>query len=147
MTPGMACGTGHHPATQLCLEALERYVRPASTVLDVGTGSGILSAAAELLGVGLVIACDIDPEAVAVAKQRLTNPLFTGSIDAVRPSFADVIVANISSAAVEQLSPEFERVRKPDSVLILSGFPGWDQPEGFNPKAMLTREGWACFIC
>src|ERR1700691_2629248 len=58
--PGMACGTGRHPATQLCLQAIERYVKPGAQVLDVGSGSGILSDAARLLGAGVVIACDVD---------------------------------------------------------------------------------------
>jgi ribosomal protein L11 methyltransferase len=147
MTPGMACGTGHHPATQLCLETLERYVRPAAIVLDVGAGSGILSAAAQLLGAGLVVACDIDGDAVTVARERLNTPLFVGSLDAVRPGFADVIVANISSAVVEQLAEEFARVRKNESVLILSGFPRWDVPEGFTPTETLFRDGWSCLVC
>jgi ribosomal protein L11 methyltransferase len=147
MTPGMACGTGHHPATQLCLEALERYVRPGAIVLDVGAGSGILSAAAQLLGAALVVACDVDGDAVAVARERLNTPLFVGSLDAVRPGFADVIVANISSAVVEQLAEEFARVRKTKSVLILSGFPRWDVPEGFAPIETLFRDGWSCLVC
>jgi ribosomal protein L11 methyltransferase len=147
MTPGMACGTGHHPATQLCLQAMEHFVRPGSTMLDVGVGSGILSAAAELLGASLVVGCDIDVDAVAIARQRVANPLFAGSVDAVRAAFADVIVANISSSTVEQLAPEFERVRKPDSVLILSGFPRWDHPAGYDPKETFFRDGWSCLIC
>ncbi len=60
--PGMACGTGRHPATQLCLQAIERYVRPGARVLDVGSGSGILSDAARLMGAASVIGCDIDPD-------------------------------------------------------------------------------------
>ena len=60
--PGMACGTGRHPATQLCLQAIERYVRPGARVLDVGSGSGILSDAARLMGAAQVIGCDIDPD-------------------------------------------------------------------------------------
>ena len=147
MTPGMACGTGHHPATQLCLEAMERYVRPGATVLDVGAGSGILSAAAQLLGAGLIVACDIDVEAVAIARDRLTGPVFVGSADAVQSGFADVIVANISSAAVEELEGEFKRVQKTDGALILSGFPRWDSPQGYSPKETLHREGWSCFVC
>ena len=147
MTPGMACGTGHHPATQLCLEAMERCLRAGAVVLDVGVGSGILSAAAQLLGGGLVIGCDIDQDAVAIARERLSSAVFVGSVDAVRSSFADAIVANISSAALEQLSGEFARVRKPDSVLILAGFPRWDTPEGYSPNEKLHRDGWSCFIC
>ncbi|HLI85386.1 MAG TPA: 50S ribosomal protein L11 methyltransferase, partial [Bryobacteraceae bacterium] len=59
VNPGLAFGTGVHETTQLVLEALEKSLRPGMTVLDVGTGSGILAEAAELLGAGKVFACDI----------------------------------------------------------------------------------------
>jgi ribosomal protein L11 methyltransferase len=145
--PGMACGTGRHPATQLCLQAMERYVRPGSTVLDVGCGSGILSAAARLLGAARVIACDIDPEAVEIARQRVDVPFFTGSIDAVRSGSADAIVANINSATIERLRDEFERVRRAaGSVLILSGFPEWDAVEGFAVTETLRQGEWLCCV-
>ncbi len=145
--PGMACGTGRHPATQLCLEAIERHVSPGKCMLDVGTGSGILSAAAALMGAGCVIGCDIDQEAVRIAGERVRSPLFTGSTDAIRSGWADVIVANIDSATIEQLAPEFARVRKLSSTLILSGFPVGDMPVGFQPKEVLSREEWRCLIC
>src|SRR6202142_2656523 len=67
INPGMQCGTGQHPCTQLCLAAMERVIRPGDSVLDVGSGSGILSQAAKLLGAGRVVACDVDPEAAAAA--------------------------------------------------------------------------------
>jgi ribosomal protein L11 methyltransferase len=145
--PGMACGTGRHPATQLCLEAIEEYVRPGDHVLDVGTGSGILSAAAALLGALPVIGCDVDHDAVEIARERVRLPLFTGSVDAVCSSWADVVVANIDSATIERLAQELARARKPDSTLILSGFPQGDLPEGFSPKEILRREEWRCLIC
>ena len=147
MTPGMACGTGHHPATQLCLEAMDRYVLPGSTVLDVGTGSGILMAAAQLLGAAQVVGCDIDPAAIEVARDRVKAPLFIGSVDAVRSRCADMIVANISSAVVEELAGDFQRVRKQESVLILSGFQEWDLPEGFQPRESLRKDEWLCLVC
>ena len=147
ITPGMACGTGRHPATQLCLEALERYVRPGDFVLDVGTGSGILSAAASLLGAAQVVSCDIDSDAIAIARERLDSALLIGSADAIGGAVADIVVANINSAVIEQLAAELARVRKPRSTLILAGFPEWDVPEGFNVLESLKRDEWVCWIC
>lgn len=111
--PGMQCGTGQHPCTQLCLKAMERIVRPGDSVLDVGSGSGILSIAAKLLGAGRVVACDIDPGAAKVV------PFFVGSVDAVRTGAFDVVVANINESVIEDLRAEFERVARRQ---ILSGF-------------------------
>ncbi len=145
--PGMACGTGRHPATQLCLEALERQVREGDSVLDIGTGSGILAEAARLLGAGRVVGCDIDAEAIVFTRGRARVPLFVGSVDAVRERSQDLIVANIDAATVELLRPELERVRKSGSRLILSGFPKWDLPEGFRARERLYREEWACVLC
>lgn len=113
LNPGMQCGTGQHPCTQLCLEAMERIVRPGDSVLDVGSGSGILSIAAKLLGAGRVVACDLDPDAAKVVS------FFVGSVDAVRPGSFDVVVANINETVIEDLRAEFERVA---ARRILSGF-------------------------
>ena len=113
INPGQQCGTGQHPCTRLCLEAMEQIIRPGDSVLDVGTGSGILSIAAKLLGAGQVIACDVDPEAAKVA------PFFVGSADAIRTGAFDVVVANISEIVVGPMRLELERVAR---RRILSGF-------------------------
>jgi ribosomal protein L11 methyltransferase len=147
MQPGMACGTGRHPATQLCLRALERVLRPGDTVLDVGTGSGILCEAARLLGAGKIAGCDIDADAIQIARRRVGAPLFVGSVHGVRDEWASVIVANINSFTIETLAPEFERARMAGGSLILSGFPEWDQPQGFHPLETLRQEEWVCWIC
>jgi ribosomal protein L11 methyltransferase len=144
--PGMACGTGRHPATQLALEAMEQHVRPGDSVVDVGTGSGILSAAAALIGAAKVIGCDVDPEAIRIARERVRVPMFVGSAGAIRSQCADVVIANIDAATIEELAPEFARIRKPDSTLILTGFPEWDTPEGFETKQMLKRGEWVCLV-
>jgi ribosomal protein L11 methyltransferase len=145
--PGMACGTGRHPATQLCLRAIERYVRPGKRVLDVGTGSGILACASTLMGAKSVMGCDVDPEAIESARKSYESPLFfVGSAEAVHTGWADVIVANIDSAALELLAPELVRVRNSDSIYILSGFPVGDVPAGFEPLEILTQDEWLCWI-
>ena len=132
INPGMACGTGYHPCTRLCLAILERHVKPGDSVLDVGAGSGILSRAAALLGAGLVVGCDTDPDAVDVARVLTPTALFVGSADAVRTGSMDLIVANISASVVEELEPEFARIGRPGSTLIVSGFE--------------DENGWACRV-
>ena len=94
-----------------------------------------------------VIGCDIDPDAVQIASERVHIPMFVGSADAVRSHWADVVIANIDAATLERIAPELERVRQPGSTLILSGFPEWDMPEGFSPKETLQLEEWRCFVC
>jgi len=145
--PGMACGTGRHPATRLCLEAIERYVVPGARVVDIGTGSGILARAAALAGAGSVVGCDLDPEAVRIARRTLRLQLFIGSAPALRESSVDVILANIDAGVLEQLQPELARVRKPESALILSGFREDDLPRGFQAREALGKDGWACLVC
>jgi ribosomal protein L11 methyltransferase len=71
LEPGMAFGTGLHPTTRLCLQALESHLAPGTTVLDVGTGSGILAIAAAKLGASSVLALDADPAAVDVARENV----------------------------------------------------------------------------
>jgi ribosomal protein L11 methyltransferase len=121
INPGMQCGTGQHPCTQLCLEAMEHIICPGDSVLDVGSGSGILSVAARMLGAGRVIACDIDPDAAPAPGTNVSEaaPFFVGSADAVRDGAFDVVIANISEAVIEDLHPEFVRVAR---RRILSGF-------------------------
>jgi ribosomal protein L11 methyltransferase len=113
INPGAQCGTGYHRCTQLCLEAMERIVRPGDSVLDVGSGSGILSIAAKLLGAGRVVACDIDSDAARPV------PFFVGSVDAVGSNTFDVVVANINEDVVGSMRADFERVAP---KRILSGF-------------------------
>jgi ribosomal protein L11 methyltransferase len=117
INPGMQFGTGEHRTTQLCMEAMERVIRPGDRVLDVGAGTGILSAAAKLLGAGTVVACDIDPESASVVPP--IAPFFIGSVDAVRDRSFDVAVANIAETVLGELHPELERVAP---RRILSGF-------------------------
>lgn len=121
VNPGLAFGTGIHETTQLCMEALETYVHPGMSVLDVGTGSGILAQAAALLGAAPVWACDIDPAAAAIARDNGAC-VFLGSVDAVRSSCAGLIAANISPEAIATLAPELLRCLRPGGIALVSGF-------------------------
>ena len=143
--PGAACGTGWHECTQMCLEALERVVKPGCSVLDVGTGSGILSVAARLLGAGRVISCDIDADVAPVAQERLaTNTVFVGSADAAASGAFDVVVANIGPEVVQALHGELTRCLRGGGTLIVSGFGEYPLDE---PPAELVRRGeWLCAI-
>jgi len=143
VNPGLAFGTGVHETTRLCMEALEDYLKPGMTVLDVGTGSGILAHAARLLGAGEIYACDIDKVAVDIAGQHGRPPhRFVGSADAVASGAADVVVANISPEAILRLAPDLLRVRRAGGVLLASGLERADVPavRAALPAARELRE-------
>ena len=145
VNPGMAFGTGVHETTQLCLEALEEFVKPGTRVLDVGTGQGILARAAALLGAGEVYACDTDPIAVEIAGNG-----FIGSVDAVASGSVDVAVANISPEAIVKLARDLVRVLRPGGVLLASGLeiPEVEQVKRALPPARAVRHkgNWALII-
>jgi len=125
--PGQAFGTGTHETTQLTIEALERWVEPDQLILDVGTGSGILAIASRLLGAKKVIACDVDPVAVQVARANIERNgedgiwTFCGSLDAVNKDSVHLAIANLTADLVLDLLPEFDRVLKRHGIAILSG--------------------------
>jgi len=155
--PGMASGSGYQPSTQLVLEAMEDVVLPQDYVLDVGTGSGILAAAACLLGAAGVIACDIDPDAAAIARQNLRQdgfrvPVFAGSPRSLRSCCAGLVLANLNAAALSSSAAELARAARPRSRLIVSGFRILRETpvlsrlraHGFRPMARRERETWVC---
>ena len=132
LDPGMAFGTGGHETTRLCLEQLEKVLlcRPSAhpaSVLDLGTGSGILAMAAARLGAGSVCAVDIDPEAVEVARENMAiNGLAeriecsTAPLETLDGTF-DVILANILAEELVRLAPKLTSRLACGGVLILSG--------------------------
>ncbi|MGD0497336.1 MAG: 50S ribosomal protein L11 methyltransferase [Bryobacteraceae bacterium] len=151
VNPGLAFGTGAHETTQLCMEALEDYLKPGMSVLDVGTGSGILARAARLLGAGEIYACDIDPMAVEIAGDLAGSARrFVGSVDAVAKGSADLVVANISPEAIAQLAPDLLRVRRNSGILLASGFEG-REVEAVRalvpaPREIREKDGWALLV-
>lgn len=125
--PGMAFGTGTHHTTVLCVKALEKYLNEGDTVIDVGTGSGILSIAANLLGAGEVHACDLDPMAVEVAKENFAKNncseinVFVNDLLKGVETRANVIVANILSEIIVLFPHDVAKLLEDDGFLIVSG--------------------------
>jgi ribosomal protein L11 methyltransferase len=120
-------GTGRHPATQLSLVLLEEYVKPSDRVLDLGTGSGILAVAAARLGADEVLALDIDPAAVTVARSTIqANALVEvvrvnqGSLEAATPYY-DVVAANILPQVITTLAHGLAAAVQPGGFLIAGG--------------------------
>ena len=141
---GLAFGTGKHETTRLCLMLLEQYVKPGMTVVDIGTGTGILCEAALLLGAANVYACDIDHTAVEIA-MRHGIPAFTGSADAIRSHIADVLVANISPEALTALRNELPRILKPNGTAILSGLELHDEVP-YTAAQIHTEGNWKALV-
>jgi ribosomal protein L11 methyltransferase len=129
LDPGMAFGTGTHPTTRLCLEGLAEAFDaspPPHSVLDVGTGSGILAMAAAALG-AQVLAIDIDSDASEIARSNIAANGLTSQIEVrcdilerIAGSF-DLIVANIFAEELIRLAPHFQRLLAIRGRLILSG--------------------------
>jgi ribosomal protein L11 methyltransferase len=151
--PGLACGTGEHPCTQLALESMEACLVSGDSVVDVGTGSGLLGVAALKLGAGSAIGVDTDPDALTAACENFalngfhTPLLAAGSADCLCSRIANLTVANISSSVLLLLLEELMRITSPGGWLILTGFPLSEGGalRGYLPRSeAFTREEWCC---
>ena len=128
LDPGMAFGTGTHPTTCLCLEAMETLLFPEATVFDVGCGSGILAIAAAKLGAAEIKAVDIDGVAVRTARQNVEKMGLSHRIQVRQGDLlhgtngqADLIVANILADVIILLLPAVRQKLKDGGVFFASG--------------------------
>ena len=123
--PAQAFGTGHHETTTMCLSALQSIDLNGRSVLDVGTGTGVLAIAAKALGAGDVLGVDTDPLAVEAAQDNARSngwpiEVAAGSADAVDRQF-DVVVANLDTATLTLVAPSLRDRLAPEGTLIASG--------------------------
>lgn len=128
LDPGMAFGTGTHETTSMCMQLLEKHLQEGMRVMDVGTGSGILAIAAARLGAREVLAIDIDPAAVKVARENIALNHVQDRVRAVEGDLCkseampcDLAVANIVADAIRMLAAPLTRHLKKGGLLICSG--------------------------
>ncbi|WP_285765395.1 50S ribosomal protein L11 methyltransferase [Peribacillus sp. SI8-4] len=146
LDPGMAFGTGTHPTTVMCIQALERTVRPGDLVVDVGTGSGVLSIAAALLDAKQIQSLDLDDVAVQSATQNVELNKVQDRVSVSQGNLldgvheqADVVVANILAEVIMSFTDDVAKVVKPGGYFIASGI---IQPKKQDVKDAITASGF-----
>lgn len=157
LDPGMAFGTGTHDTTRLCLELLEDCVGPDTRVLDVGTGSGILSVGAVLMGAPSALGVDIDPVAVKAARENAVLNGVSDKTEFVRGDLTDkvhgafeIVTANIVADVIIRLLSTVKSYFVKGGVLIVSGIIDTRADEvenacnaaGFAVERRLEQGGW-----
>jgi ribosomal protein L11 methyltransferase len=154
LDPGMAFGTGLHPTTQQCLEALSKIRLERRSVLDVGTGSGILAIAAAKRGASPVVGVDTDPLAVEAARENAERndvgmPVGMGSAADV-PGRFDVVVANLVSPVLQQIVGDLVARMAPKGMLVTAGISAPSEPRtrdaflraGLKLRDRTQRDDW-----
>ena len=134
--PGTAFGTGMHETTQLCIRQLRKFLTPETELLDVGTGSGILSIISLKLGARHAVGTDLDPCAISATKENLeANAIPEGSMDVMIGNIIDdkevqdkvgyecydIVAANILAPVLVELTPVIVNQLKPGGIYITSG--------------------------
>ena len=161
LDPGMAFGTGTHPTTVMCLQALEKTVQAASSVIDVGTGSGVLSIGAAKLGASKIHALDLDEVAVRSAIEnialnkvdhivRVTHGNLLDNVD----EQADIVVANILAEIIMTFTDDAFTIVKDGGLFITSGIIATKkedvkdslQQAGFEIEEVMMMEDWVTII-
>ena len=168
LDPGLTFGTGAHPSTQMVLEAMEQQVRPGSSCLDLGSGSGILSIAALRLGAASAVGVDIVPKAETIARENaayngFAAPEFTaltgnvtedtGLMNKLQQSY-DLVLVNIVADVIIGLAPILPNFLTEKSTLICSGILDVRLPEvlaalekaGLTVTEVKAKEDWRCTV-
>ena len=125
LEPGCAFGTGTHATTQLCMLAIERYLKAGEAVADIGMGSGILAICAKKFGAGYVYGCDNDETVIDVAKENAHKngvecKFELNTADKIEEKF-DFVLANILHNVLAEIMSDLKNIMKDNGILVLSG--------------------------
>ena len=157
IAPSMGFGTGHHATTRLCLAALQAIDLAGTSVLDAGTGSGVLAMAAAYLGAARALGLDDDPDAIQSAAENLAlNPglppqritFAVGDLMTLRLPQVDVVTANLTGGLLIRAAARLGQAVRPGGVLIMSGIQNeerddvWRAFAGFELTAEAEEAGW-----
>lgn len=161
LDPGMAFGTGTHPTTVMCLQALEKTVQTASSVIDVGTGSGVLSIGAAKLGASKIHALDLDEVAVRSAIENIALNKVDDIVQVTHGNLldnvneqADIVVANILAEIIMTFTDDAFTIVKEGGLFITSGIIATKkedvkdslQQAGFEIEEVMMMEDWVTII-
>jgi ribosomal protein L11 methyltransferase len=156
IAPSMGFGTGHHATTRLCLEAIQQADLHERSVIDVGTGSGILAIAASLLGASRVVAVDDDVDAIQSARDNISLnakaivELHAGDIRSCALPRCDIVLANLTGSLLSAIAPRLQEMVNPDGLLILSGYLADEEQQvlrAFSSCSIVRRSSeneWVC---
>ncbi|GGA32544.1 50S ribosomal protein L11 methyltransferase [Psychrobacillus lasiicapitis] len=161
LDPGMAFGTGTHPTTVMCLQALEKTVQKGNSVIDVGTGSGVLSIGAAKLGAATIHALDLDEVAVKSAKENIVLNKVSDVVQVTHGNLldnvnekADIVVANILAEIIMTFTNDAYSIVKDGGLFITSGIIATKkedvrnslQQAGFEIEEVMMMEDWVTII-
>ncbi|CAD2076899.1 ribosomal protein L11 methyltransferase [Phocicoccus schoeneichii] len=160
LDPGMAFGTGDHPTTSMCLKYIEKIVKPEHKIIDVGTGSGILTIGAHLMGARDLTATDIDELSLKVAKENLELNDIDGvdvhSADLLKneTSKYDIVIANILAHVIEMMITDAYDCINTGGYFISSGIIVEKRDDilaqlketGFTVLEILEDNGWVSIL-
>jgi len=156
--PSMGFGTGHHATTRLCIDALQKLNVAGRTVLDVGTGSGVLAIAASLLGASRSVGIDDDADAITAARENLElNPpaeatMLVADLRATDVGSADVVIANLTGGLLIAAARTLQDFVAREGSLVLSGLMAVEEPEVLSAfqtwivEHRAEEDEWLCLV-
>ena len=162
LEPGCAFGTGTHQTTQLCMKALEKYMKKGDKVADIGMGSGILSICAKKFGASYVYGCDIDEDVIDVAKENARKNLHNAAesvcfelntADKIQEKF-DFVCANILHNVLSEIMGDLKNIMKSGALMSLSGILDEKKPvvleaikrENLEIIEEIHQDQWTSFV-